>query len=97
MKTATELLTALEGHRIFTTTRGTTGDASGLLLVDGFVIDLYEYADVCPLRELKNINDIAYEDCIDYIDGDPVLSRWDKDDFLVIYYVMDYLLAWEQE
>jgi hypothetical protein len=50
MKTATGLLTALEGHRIFTTTRGTTGGASGLLLVDDFVIDLYDRADVCPLR-----------------------------------------------
>ena len=97
MKTATELLTALEGHRIFTTTRGTTGDASGLLLVDEFVIDLYEYADVCSLNEIWEINEIAYEDCIDYIDGDPVLSRWDKDEFLVIRCDTDYILAWEQE
>jgi hypothetical protein len=97
MKTVKKILTALEGYQIFSTTRGTTGDAAGMLLVDEDCIDLFKNADVCSLPELKNINAIAYEDCVDYIDGDPVLSSWDKDDFLVIYQDCIYLLVWEQD
>lgn len=95
-KTAAELLTALEGHKLFITTRGTTGDASGLLHIGREVIDTYEYADVCALSDLKNINIDAFEDCVDYIDNDPLLSTWSMDDFFVIYYDTDFVLAWEQ-
>ena len=97
MKTVKKILTALEGHQIFSTTRGTTGDAQGMLLVDEYCIDLFKNADVCSLPELKNINAIAYEDCVDYIDGDPDLSSWDKNDLLVIYQDCIYLLVWEQD
>ena len=97
MKAVKKILTALEGQRIFSTTRGTTGDAQGMLLVDEYCIDLFKNADVCTLAELKRINAIAYADCVDYINNDPILSSWDKDDFLVIYQDCDYLLVWEQD
>lgn len=97
MKKATELLENLRGVQVYCTTRGTVGDAAGMLLVDEYCIDLFKNADVCTLAELKRINAIAYEDCVDYIDGDPFLSNWDKDDFLVIYQDCNYLLVWEQD
>jgi len=94
MKT-TELLTALRGHKVFSTTRGTTGDAAGMLLVDENAIKNLKNASVCTLHELREINALAYADCVDYINNDPILSSWDKDDFLVIYQDCDYLLVWE--
>lgn len=97
MKTAIELLEALEGVQVYCTTRGTTGDAAGMLKVDKDTIASFKNANVCSLHELKNINEIAHEDCVDFIDGDPVLSSWDKNDLLVIYQDNDYLLVWEQE
>ena len=96
MEKGKKILTALEGQRIFSTTRGTTGDAQGMLLVDENAIKYLKNASVCTLAELKRINAIAYEDCVNYIDGDPMLSNWDKDDFLVIYQDCNYLLVWEQ-
>ena len=97
MKTAIELLEALEGVQVYCTTRGTVGDADGMLKVDKDTTFNYADASVCTLVELKRINAIAYEDCVDYINNDPILASWDKDDFLVIYQDCDYLLVWEQE
>ena len=96
MKKATELLENLRGVQVYWTTRGTVGDADGMLLVDENAIKYLKNASVCTLAELKRINAIAYEDCVNYIDGDPMLSNWDKDDFLVIYQDCNYLLVWEQ-
>jgi hypothetical protein len=93
----TRLLENLMGVQVYCTTRGTVGDAAGMLLVDENAIKYLKNASVCTLAELKRINAIAYEDCVDYIDGDPVFSSWDKDDFLVIYQDCNYLLVWEQD
>jgi hypothetical protein len=97
MEKGKKILTALEGHQIFSTTRGTTGDAQGMLLVDENAIKNLKNASVCTLHELREINALAYADCVDYINNDPILSSWDKDDFLVIYQDCDYLLVWEQD
>jgi len=97
MKKARKLLENLRGVQVYCTTRGTVGDADGLVNVDEDCIDLFKNADVCSLHELKNINEIAHKDCVDFIDGDPVLSSWDKDDFLVIYQDCIYILVWEQD
>ena len=94
---ARRLLSNLMGVQVYCTTRGTVGDADGLVNVDEYCIDLFKNADVCSLPELKNINEIAHKDCVDFIDGDPVLSSWDKDDFLVIYQDCIYILVWEQD
>lgn len=97
MKTTTELLEALEHFKIFSTTRGTTGDAAGLLKVEKDTIENFEYADVCTLAELKEINDRAYEDCVDYWTNEREFKGWKEEDFLVIYQDCEYLLVWEQE
>ena len=97
MEKGKKILTALEGQRIFSTTRGTTGDAQGMLLVDENAIKNLKNASVCTLHELREINALAYADCVDYINNDPILSSWDKDDFLVIYQYCIYLLVWEQD
>jgi hypothetical protein len=97
MKKATELLRELIGIKVYCTTRGTTGDADGMLKVDKDTTFNYADASVCTLAQLKKINKIAYEDCVDYINNDPILASWDKDDFLVIHQDCDYLLVWEQE
>jgi len=92
---ARRLLSNLMGVQVYCTTRGTVGDADGLVTVDDDIVALFKNADVCSLHELKNINEIAHKDCVDYINNDPVLSSWDKDDFLVIYQYCIYLLVWE--
>lgn len=97
MKNAKELLESLNGMKVFTTTRGTIGDASGMLQVNEAVIEEYEYADVCTLPELKEINEDAYSDCVDYIENDAELRKWEHSLFYVIYQDCDYLLVWEQE
>lgn len=91
-----KLLENLMGVQVYCTTRGTVGDADGMLLVDENAIKYLKNASVCTLAELKRINAIAYADCVDYINNDPILSSWDKDDFLVIYQDCNYLLVWEQ-
>ena len=97
MKTTTELLEALEGCKVFSTTRGTMGDASGMLKVENDTIDLFEYADVCTLKELKEINDRAYDDCVDFYTHEREFNEWSEDEFFVIYQDCEYLLVWEQE
>ena len=94
---ARRLLKNLRGVQVYWTTRGTVGDADGIVTVDDDIIASFKDADVCSLHELKNINEIAHKDCVDFIDGDPVLSSWDKDDLLVIYQYCIYLLVWEQD
>lgn len=97
MKTATELLEALENIGVFSTTRGTMGDASGMLKVEKDTIDIFEYADVCPLSEVKEINERAYEDCVDYWTNEREFNGCAEEDFFVIYQDCEYLLVWEQE
>lgn len=97
MKTATELLEALENFKVFSTTKGTTGDAAGLLKVEKDTIEFFEFADVCTLAELKEINERAYEDCADYWTNSHEFEGWNEEDFFVIYQDCEYILVWEQE
>jgi len=97
MKTAIELLKGLENFKVFSTTRGTIGDAAGMLKIEKDIIDEYEYADVCTLAELKEINDDAYEDCVDYWTNESEFDGWNEDDFFVIYQGAEFILVWEQE
>lgn len=95
MKTAKEILTAIEGQQIYVTTRGTVGDADGVTTVDCNLIDNFEFAEVTELYELIDINFKAYRDCMDYWQHDPALSLCSIDDFYVIYQDDQYLLVWE--
>lgn len=97
MKTTTELLEALENSKVFSTTRGTTGDAAGMLKVEKDTIEIFEYADVCTLAELKEINYRAYDDCVDYWTNEREFEGWKEDDFFVIYQDCEFVLVWEQE
>lgn len=97
MKTSIELLEALENVNVFSTTRGTTGDAAGMLKVEKDTIEIFEQAEVCTLAELKEINERAYEDCVDYWTNDMEFKGWSESDFFVIYQDCEYILVWEQE
>lgn len=97
MKTAIKLLEALENCKVFSTTRGTTGDAAGMLKVEKDTIEIFSNASVCELAGLKEINEKAYEDCVDYWTNEREFNGWSESDFFVIYQDCEYLLVWEQE
>lgn len=90
------LLEALEGFKVFSTTGG-TGGAAGLLKVEKDVIASFEFADVCTLAELKEINATAYEDCVDFWTNSREFVGWQEEDFFVICQGRECILVWEQD
>jgi len=91
MKTAKELLEEMIGQTTYMTTRGTTGDADGLLTIDQDIIDEFEYAEVINLSDLSDINVLASDDIVDYINKYIQTVK----DFFVIYYDTQFILAWD--
>ena len=98
MKTAKEILENLDGETLYVTTRGTVGDADGMIKVDDDLINSFANASVIKLANGKDDfnNARAYDDIIDELD-----KHLDKDakfnnyvDYYVIYQDNQYLLAW---
>lgn len=97
MKTASQLLNPLNGFDLYATTRGTSGDNDGLLRINKDVIEEFENACVCTLLELKDINAMAYSDCKDYKDNDPMLQNVTDEEIFIVLQNDDYIITWEQE
>lgn len=93
MKNAKEMLEGMINDVTCVTTRGTMGDADGLVVVDAELVSDFSDAKVVSLKELKSIKELAYEDlknfvriyCVDIF----------KDDFFVAIKDCQYLLIWE--
>jgi len=96
MKTAQELLENLHGEKLYITTRGTVGDADGLVDVDGELIGNFDLAEVKTLDQIKEIEERAYDDIIDFIQkNDPEALNNNYDDYKVLVWDNQYLLTWE--
>jgi hypothetical protein len=92
METAKQLLAGMINDKTYTTTRGTVGDADGITTIDDEIVERYAYCEVVKLLSLKDINEKAYDDIIDFIKKEcPGTS---ENDYYVIIDNCEYMLAW---
>jgi hypothetical protein len=96
MKTVTELFEGKLNDMVYYTYRGTTGDSDGTRIIDDEFIEENEYADVCKLAELKQINEDAYNDIMSYIaDNAKWFDPFNIDDYFVLINDCLYILMWD--
>ena len=97
MKKATELLENLMGVQVYCTTRGTVGDADGIVTIDDDIIVSFKDATIVKLSQLKLAQPDAYQDCVEYWQNTPDFAGFTEEDFYVLVKDNQYLLVWEQD
>lgn len=92
---ARRLLSNLRGVQVYCTTRGTVGDADGLVTVDDDIVASFEDATIVKLSQLKLAQPDAYQDCVEYWQNTPDFAGFTEEDFYVLVRGNDCLLVWE--
>ncbi len=92
-----KFLENLRGVQVYCTTRGTVGDADGLVIVDDDIIASFKDATISSLSQLKLASPDAYQDCMDYWQNTPDFAGFTEEDFKVFIKDNQYLLVWEQD
>ena len=87
---ANQLLSYMAGQTTYQTTRGTTGDADGLIVVDRDIIDEFGSAKAIPVNQLQNQR--AKGDIMSYIASN--LPDVDISDLYVAEVDNTFLLLW---
>jgi hypothetical protein len=94
---ATRLLSNLMGVQVYCTTRGTVGDADGIVTVDDDIIASFKDATISSLSQLKLASPDAYQDCVEYWQNTSDFAGFREEDFKVFIKDNQYLLVWEQD
>jgi len=76
----------------YLTTRGTTGDADGITIVDDDIMEIFEDAEEYPLIDLKDVEIRAYEDMEDWISHNA--PNTSIDDYFYSVVGCQYILLW---
>jgi hypothetical protein len=92
-----KLLENLRGVQVYCTTRGTVGDADGLVTIDDDIVASFEDATISSLSQLKLASPDAYQDCMDYWQKHTDFAGFTEEDFYVLVRGNDCLLVWEQD
>lgn len=93
----TRLLENLMGVQVYCTTRGTVGDADGLVVINDDIMAQFEDATIVKLSQLQLAQPDAYEDCVEYWQNTPDFAGFTEEDFKVFIKDNQYLLVWEQD
>jgi len=87
---ANQLLSYMSGQTTYQTTRGTTGDADGLIVVNQDIINEFGSAKAIPVNQLRN--QLAKGDIMSYITSN--LPDVDISDLYVAEVDNTFLLLW---
>ena len=94
---ARRLLSNLTGVQVYCTTRGTVGDADGLVVINDDIMAQFEDATIVKLSQLQLASPDAYQDCVEYWQNTPDFAGFTEDDFYVLVRGNHCLLVWEQD
>ena len=92
-----KFLENLMGVQVYCTTRGTVGDADGLVVINDDIMAQFEDATIVNLSHLQLAQPDAYEDCMDYWQNRMCFAGFREEDFKVFIKDNQYLLVWEQD
>ena len=91
------ILVGMMNDVTYVTTRGTTGDADGIVAIDQDYIDAIEldFTKIIPLRDLEEIDGDAYLDMVDYIHNHAPNTTVEEYFTIINGDENTYILAWD--